>query len=123
MEDLLVRLLVVGSVAAAALGSAWVVRSGATVRRSPFKSIGLNDGVHLFSASACQSCGRARAMLLASGRAFEEHVFESEQECHAANGIDRVPAIAWVPGPESSQEAWIAMGVPSARTLNRWLGP
>lgn len=123
MDDLLVRLLVVGAVVLAASGGAWIVRSGVALRRSPFSPENLKDGVHLFSASSCASCARARARLISSGRTFEDHVFESERDCHAANGIDRVPAIAWVPGDDSGQEPWIAMGVPSAQALNRWLGP
>lgn len=123
MDDLLVRLLVVGAVAAVAGGIAWTVRSGVALRRSSFAPVGLSQGIHFFSASSCVSCSRARTTLISAGHTFEEHVFETERECHSANGIDRVPAIAWVPGVDTSREPWIAMGVPSSHALDRWLGP
>ena len=119
----MVRLLVVAAVAAVAGGIAWTVRSGVAVRRSSFSPVGLSEGVHFFSASSCASCARARSALTSVGLSFEEHVFETERQCHLGNGIDRVPAIAWVPGIDSSHEPWIASGVPSSKSLARWLGP
>ncbi len=123
LDDFIVRLLVVGAVAAVSGGVAWTVRSGVTVRRSSFSPVGLNEGIHFFSASSCESCGRARSALTSVGVNFEEHVFETERERHSDNGIDRVPAIAWVPGADSSLDPWIALGVPSLKSLVRWLGP
>lgn len=100
-----------------------VARRGVAVRRTAFEPKGLAEGIHLFSSESCASCERARAVLVASGHAFEEHAYETEDALHIDNGIERVPAIAWVPASATGRSGWLAAGVPSARTLRRWLGP
>ncbi len=123
MDDAVLRLLIVGAVGLVAGVSSVAARRGVAVRRSSLDPVGLDTGIHLFSSNSCASCDRARAVLIASGRTFEEHEYETASELHVDNGIDRVPAIAWVSASDSSRSAWIAMGVPSRRALDRWLGP
>lgn len=100
-----------------------LARRGVAVRRTAFEPKGLAEGIHLFSSRSCASCERVRAVLVASGREFEEHSYETEDGLHIENGIERVPAIAWVPHSATGRPGWIASGVPSARILERWLGP
>lgn len=56
-----------------------------------------------------------------TGVAFSEHSYESDASLLETNGIDRVPTVAWV--PTAGRRGWLAEGVPTERTLVRWLGP
>ena len=123
VDEMVVRLVVVVVIGLAALALSVVARRGIAVRRTGFAPRGLATGIHLFSSKSCSSCERARAVLAASGHPFEEHSYETASELHIDNGIERVPAIAWVPGSGTDRPAWIASGVPTGRTLQRWLGP
>lgn len=115
------RLIVAAGIASVATAIALVSRRGRAWRRRPFEPAGLGPGLHLFSSEACRSCDRARSTLQRAGASFSEHTYESDAALLAANGIDRVPTVAWVGTDDRSD--WLAEGVPSDRAIVRWVGP
>ena len=121
MDELAVRLIVVVGIGGIATISAFAARRGRAWRRRSFECRGLEPGIHLFSSESCASCLRARSVVEAAGISFEEHFYESEAELLEANGIDRVPTVAWVPA--NGDAGWLAEGIPTGRVLARWMGP
>jgi hypothetical protein len=121
VDDLLVRLLLVGVVATSAFGWAWVARRGRAVRRRPASFEGVDAGVVLFTSTTCASCEEARRAVrsVLGDRGFREITYEAEPEAFATNRIRRVPTLASV---EPGGDGWKAEGIPSARMLRRWLG-
>lgn len=121
VDDLLVRLLLVGAVAAVAFGWAWFVRRGRAVRRRPVVLEGIDPGVVLFTSTACNSCAPAREALSAvlGDGGFRETTYEGDPDAFARYGIRRVPTVVSV-GPGG--EGWKTEGIPSVGTLRRWLG-
>lgn len=121
MDELALRLLVVTVIGALAVLMAFMSRRGRSLRRRTFEPRGIGPGLHLFTSASCSSCDRARAALAESGRSFTEHSYERNAQVLEENRIERVPAVAHVPDGDGS--AWLAEGVPSVRSLARWLGP
>ena len=121
MDDFVVRLAMAAAIAGAAAAAAVVSRRGRAWRRRPFVSTDLEQGIHLFSSESCGSCMRARSAIERTGLPFSEHTYESEAPLLQRHGIDRVPAVAWV--PPGGRPGWVVEGVPSERTLVRWVGP
>jgi hypothetical protein len=121
MDDLVMRLIVAGGIAGIASVAAIVSRRGRAWRRRPFESTGLEPGIHLFSSESCGSCHRARSVIERTGLSFSEHTYESAARVLEENRIDRVPSVAWVPSAGGS--GWVAEGIPTERTLVRWVGP
>ncbi len=117
MGDLGFRLLFVGGVAMSAViaGSVW--RRGAALIRHSVGTPTLDNGVYLFTAQGCSSCGRVRDVLAALGVGFIEFAYESDSSTFGAFGVDRVPAMLMV----GEKRSWMAFGVPSATRLRRWL--
>ena len=112
-DDVLVRLLVVGLVAAAAAIGAWLARRGATVIRRPVRLEGHGPGLVFFSSSTCATCDVMRQRLTgaievsyeAAGSAFP-------------GAVRRVPAVALL---DADGRGWIAYGVVGESRLRRWL--
>lgn len=121
VSDFLMRLIVVVGIASVAAAAALVSRRGRVWRRRRFDPAGLGPGLHLFSSEECHSCDRARSTLRRVGVSFSEHTYEADAELLAANGIDRVPTLAWV--GTGGRSDWVAEGVPSDRAIVRWVGP
>lgn len=121
MDEIALRLVVAVGIGAAAAIAAVVSRRGRAWRRRPFDPRGLGPGIHLFSSRDCRSCRKARSVIEAAGLAFEEHTYESEAELLDNNGVDRVPTIARVAA--TGERGWIAEGIPTRRSLVRWMGP
>jgi hypothetical protein len=121
MDEFVVRLIVAAAIAGLAAVVAAVSRRGRAWRRRPFVSPDLEPGIHLFSSENCASCSRARSAIERTGLPFSEHTYESEASLLEKHDIDRVPTVAWIsPG---GRAGWVAEGVPSERTLVRWVGP
>ncbi len=115
------RLLVVLAVLAVAVMVARLQNRGAAVARHRRTFVGLAPGVYVFASRTCDQCETVEALVeeaIGTGRHrtiwWDEspHIFES-------NDIDRVPAIAQV---GSDGAGWVAVGIPSAMRLRRWLG-
>lgn len=121
VDEVAVRLLVVVGIGGVATLSAFLARRGRAWRRRSFESLGLEPGFHLFSSENCGSCRRARSVIEAAGVSYQEHSFESEARLLEANGIDRVPTVAWV--PSNADSGWLAEGIPTERAIARWMGP
>ena len=81
----------------------------------------VEPGIHLFSSEGCPSCGRARSVIERTGLSFSEHTYEAEARLLEDIGISRVPTVAWV--PVGGGAGWVAEGVPTERSLARWVGP
>lgn len=121
VDEFVVRLAMVVAIGGLATIAAFAARRGRAWRRRSFDHHGLGPGIHLFSSENCASCRRARSVIEATGISFEEHSYESQAQLLEANGIDRVPTVAWV--PSSGDVGWLAEGIPSERALVRWMGP
>lgn len=121
MDEFVVRLIVAAGIAGAAAIAAIVMRRGRAWRRRSFESVDLEPGLHLFSSESCGSCRRARSMIERTGLSFSEHTYESEAVLLEKHGIDRVPSVVWVPA--GGQAGWVAEGIPTERSLLRWVGP
>ena len=115
------RLVVAGGIAGAASVAAMLARRGRAWRRRVFEPSDLGPGIHLFSSESCSSCARARSVIEESGLSFAEHTYEEQAGLLEENGITRVPTVAWVPA--DGGDGWAAEGVPTARSLARWVGP
>lgn len=121
MEEIWVRLVVAGGIAVVAATAAILARRGRAWRRRTFHPIDLQPGVHLFTSDGCSSCARARSELEGAGLPFVEHTHEEESGLLRSNGVSSVPTVAWVPAEGGA--GWVAEGVPTVRTLVRWMGP
>jgi glutaredoxin len=121
MDEVWLRLLVVGAVAATALAWARLGRPTAAWRRRASAFPGLDPGVVLFTARSCSTCARARAVLDGMETAYREIEFETDPETFTRLGISKVPAIVEV---GTDGKGWLASGVPTEWRLRRWLrGP
>ena len=94
MDELWVRLILLGGAIASALLVGWYLprRNNQPVRR--LRNVSLEPGVHFFSSSTCDACAGAREQLVgALGRdGFTEHEWATGSVLFASLGIDAVPA-------------------------------
>lgn len=117
------RLLVVLTVIAVAVILAAIQNRGVAVTRRRRAFEGVSPGLAVFASRTCQSCESIEAMVADAAGSENRRVYwwDESPEIFERNGIERVPAIARV-GEDGS--GWIAVGVPSAARLRRWLrGP
>ena len=118
MTDPVLRLLVVGVLAVAAVGIAFAQRRGFAHRRRTRMFPGVGPGVVVFTSAACSSCGPVLDAVRETGVAHRVVEYETEPELFRSLKIARVPAVAKVGGDE---RGWIAFGVLSPGRLGRWL--
>lgn len=121
MDEIWLRLLVVGAVAGAALTWARLGRSTTARRRRSSTFPGLGPGVVVFTSRSCSTCDRARSVLDRMQVPYREIEFESQPEIFTRLRVSRVPTVGEV---RTDGSGWVAAGVPTERRLRRWLrGP
>lgn len=117
MDDLVVRLLIVGAVVAGALGLSRLSRpwqdSAHPELRIP--SGELPAGVVLFTSTDCDQCANARGVLQRAGITYREVTWEIEADRFERYGVQGVPLLAQL--DESGRQLHLAAGVPTRRTV------
>jgi glutaredoxin len=121
MNDAIVRILLVGAVAGAALVVARLANGRASRRaeRADIDADGFTGRVLLFTDSACGTCDLARTVLESTGIEFVEVTYGAHPEGMQAAGISAVPLL--VVRDERGQTVGRIAGRPSRRRVRRLL--
>jgi hypothetical protein len=116
MDDLTVRLIVVGSAAALVVIVAVLTGRRPRVRRS-IDDTGLPAGIYLFTSGGCGQCAEARDRLagVVGESGYTEVPWENEPATFERLGVGQAPSTLVV-GPDGSG-TWYA-GVPNRVSLN-----
>lgn len=117
MDDVAMRLIVVGVVVAAAFGLSrlsrpWQDSAHPELQIPPGE---LPAGVVLFTSTDCDQCANARAALQRAGISYREVTWEIESDRFRRYGVQGVPLLAQLDG--SGEQLYLAAGVPTRRTL------
>lgn len=104
------RTLIVAAVALAVVVAVLVLRRRPIVRRRQVPASGLPPGVYLLTSDGCDTCRRAREILIRRGTAHTELSWEKNPEVFEQMGIDAVPSVIRV--HEDGQGTWWRGGVP-----------
>ncbi|HEX6946804.1 MAG TPA: hypothetical protein VF246_05600 [Acidimicrobiia bacterium] len=111
MDDLILRLVIVGGAALAVAIYALVARRFRTRTRRRIASTGLTPGTYLFTSAGCEECARARQLLdqRVGVGGYSEIAWESEPRVFDRLGVRAVPSTLVV--AEDGSGLWHA-GVP-----------
>ncbi len=93
MNDLTLRLVVVGGVLALVLAVVFYLRSRDRAPSRPLGKVSLDPGLYLFTSSACSDCHKARELLdqrFGPG-GYVEYTWEEKPEIFENLSIDKVP--------------------------------
>lgn len=117
MDDVAVRLIVVGAVVAGAFGLSrlsrpWQDPAHPELQIPPGE---LPAGVVLFTSTDCDQCASARATLQRAGISYREVTWEIESDRFQRYGVQGVPLLAKLDA--SGRQLYLAAGVPTRRTL------
>lgn len=98
MDDLALRLGLVGGAVAAALVIAWYLHRRDRGSGRPVVDARLPPGFHYFSSRTCDTCRSARSTLdrLLGAGGYTEHEWERDPEVFQRIGVDEVPAMVVV---------------------------
>ena len=115
------RALIVLAVILVAVIVARLQNRGAAVRRRRRTFTDLAPGVIVFASRSCDQCEAIESMVtdIVGPGGYEIFWWDEAPGVFDSNDIDRVPAIARV---EDDGAGWVAVGVPSALRLRRWIG-
>ena len=121
MDDLGVRLLVVGGVLLAAAVAAFIARRFGTAHHPPVDVGGLNlpAGIVLFTSTTCSKCKEALSRAKATGAPLREITYEIEAARFEEAGVDGVPLLLVMSA--SGEVVEQLAGLPGRRRLRRAL--
>lgn len=122
MNDVVIRLLIVGALVVVAVGVAAIA---SRVRRPPHPDITVGEvgdrpGVVLFTSTTCPTCKETIALLEDIGVPFREVTHDLEPQRFETWGVVAVPVTVVV--DEHSQVVDVFSGVPRRRSVERAIG-
>jgi len=117
VDDVAMRLIVVGTVVVVALALSrlsrpWQDSAHPDLRIPPGE---LPAGVVLFTSTDCDQCANARTALQRAGISYREVTWEIESDRFQRYGVQGVPLLAQLDA--SGRQLYLAAGVPTGRTL------